>query len=264
MVLYLITNLINGKHYVGKTVRSLRKRWTKHLSDARRGSQTYLNNAIRKRGPEAFSIVPLVSILTTDLSLKEQEKFWIRLFRSNDPRYGYNLTAGGDGMVGYRASAETRRKMSEAHKGKNFSAEHRRKLSEAKRGKPGHPNSLETRRRISAVHKGKTLSVETRRKIGNAQKGNKHSEGRIVSAETRRKIGDAHKGKTLSMEHRRKIGDAGKGRRSPALANLNVARKGKSLPAEHRRKISAALKGKRRGEVQPWLFSFLPLQRQAP
>lgn len=186
MVVYLITNLVNGKHYVGKTTGLLKKRWMRHLSDTKRGVQTYpLHNAIRKYGPEAFSIVPLVRILETDPQLKEQERFWIRVFRSNNPRYGYNLTAGGDGLLEHRASVETRRKISEALTGKVHSAEHSRKISAGNKGKV---RSAETRRKISEANKGKVLSAETRRKVGEAGKG------RSVSAETRRKMSEAQKG----------------------------------------------------------------------
>ena len=79
-------------------------------------------------------------------------------------------------------TAETRRKMSESHKGKKFSEEHRRKISEAK--------------------KGKFLSEDTRKKMSESHKGKKFSE------EHRRKMSESHKGKHLSEEHRRKISEA--------------------------------------------------------
>ena len=69
--------------------------------------------------------------------------------------------------------------------GKCLSAETRRKLSEAKKGK--HP-SEESRKKISEAKKGKHLSAETRKKM---------SEARInkpKSAETRKKMSEAHKG----------------------------------------------------------------------
>jgi group I intron endonuclease len=194
MVVYLITNLANGKHYVGKTTNSLKKRWTKHLSQAARGVQTYFHSAIRKHGPETFSIVPLVSILATDPQLKEQERFWIRLFNATDPRYGYNLTAGGDGSPGIRYSAEHRRKISKAMKGMVRSAEFCRKQSERMKGKKRGkyaPCSIERRRKISEALKGRSHSVEHRRRIGEALKRNKNRKGKCHSAETRRKISDA-------------------------------------------------------------------------
>lgn len=196
MVVYLITNLVNGKHYIGKTVQPLERRWGQHLSDARCGSQTYFLDAIRKHGAGAFSIVPLISILVTDPQLKEQEKFWIRQFNSNDPRYGYNLTAGGDGSLGCRHSVEARRKMSASRKGKSHSAEHNRKIGEASKGRK---HSAETRRKMSYAHKGKILSAETCRKMSEFRKGKSRP------AETRRKISEAKKGHEVSAETLRKI-----------------------------------------------------------
>ena len=80
------------------------------------------------------------------------------------------------GMKGKQHSAETRKKMSEAHKGRTFSEETRKKLSEA--------------------HKGKHHSEETRKKIGEANNGENHPLfGKHRSEETRKKISEANKGK---------------------------------------------------------------------
>ena len=72
-------------------------------------------------------------------------------------------------------SDDTRRKLSESHKGKKrkpFSEEHRRKIREANKGQiawnKGKQHSAETRKKMSESHKCKTLSAETRRKISEA------------------------------------------------------------------------------------------------
>jgi len=171
MVVYLVTNLINGKHYVGKTVQLLKDRWAKHLSKARRGSRTYLHSAIRKYGPDASSIVPLVSILTTDPQLKEFERLWIRLLRSNERQFGYNLTAGGEGNLDWNPSTETRRNMSEGQTGRTHPQEIRRKISDSLKGnsyRKGIPHSPEIRRKISDSQRGKKRPAETRRRISAA------------------------------------------------------------------------------------------------
>ena len=80
------------------------------------------------------------------------------------------------GMKGKQHSAETRKKMSEAHKGRTFSEETRKKLSEA--------------------HKGKHHSEESRKKISEALNGENHPMfGKHHSEETRKKMSEANKGK---------------------------------------------------------------------
>jgi len=51
--LYLVRNLIDGSMYVGKTIKTIRRRWQNHLAAAERGRiNTYLANAIRKYLPK--------------------------------------------------------------------------------------------------------------------------------------------------------------------------------------------------------------------
>lgn len=94
------------------------------------------------------------------------------------------------------------------HKGKKVSEETRRRLSESHKGKP-------------SWSKGKKLSEEIRRKLSEAAKRRKHSE------ETRRKIAETLKGRRLSEEHRRKISEAQKGKKmsESARRKMSEARK---------------------------------------
>ena len=82
----------SGKYYIGQTCRSLKAR-------AYNGEgychSTYFYNAIKKYGFENFSC----EILKQDLSLEEAnywEKFFISFYKSNDRKYGYNITLGGE------------------------------------------------------------------------------------------------------------------------------------------------------------------------
>ena len=100
---------------------------------------------------------------------------------------------------GSKVSAETRRKMSLAKKGKKrspFSEEHKLKMSLAHKGKPF---SEEHKLKMSLARKGKPLSEEHKRKMSLAHKG------KPVSEETRRKMSLARKGKPFSEEHKRKM-----------------------------------------------------------
>ena len=123
----------------------------------------------------------------------------------------YNRTDGGEGSSGCIPSDETRRKLSEAGKGKTLSEEHRRKLSEASKGEKNHnygkPKSEETRRKLSEAKKGKTASEESRKKMSESGKV------KIFSEEHRRNLSQWQIGKTLSEETRRKISEASKGKK---------------------------------------------------
>ena len=75
---------------------------------------------------------------------------------------------------------------------KYMSEEHKRKISDALKGKKRQPFTDETRRRMSEAAKGKTMTDESRRKMSEAQKGRKRGP---LTAETRRNISEAIKGK---------------------------------------------------------------------
>lgn len=55
-IIYKITNNINGKVYIGETVRTLNARWNGHMYKARNGSKEHLYAAIRYYGEENFFI----------------------------------------------------------------------------------------------------------------------------------------------------------------------------------------------------------------
>ena len=151
------------------------------------------NRAYRRRDKGIKPPKDKSKILILKQNLTEEESFrhevyMIAVFGRKDLGTGilHNKTNGGDGVSGAVVSDETRRKMSEALKGKPRSKEIRRKISEAHKGKT---HSEESRRNMSESQKGKTFSEETKRKLSESQKGKNHSE------ETRRKMSEARKGK---------------------------------------------------------------------
>lgn len=101
MIVYLIRNLINGKVYVGKTSKSLKRRWQRHVWTARSRKlfNWPLHNAIRKYGAEAFTIEPICEANTLT-ELNTLERFHIGQYCATDPKIGYNRTTGGDGVAG--------------------------------------------------------------------------------------------------------------------------------------------------------------------
>jgi len=95
---YCITNKINGKSYVGCTNLTIKRRWCKHLSEARLGSSRPLHAALRKYGARNFSLTCVEKIEGHRKDLLEAERRVIRE-RSTLVPDGYNLTIGGEGVV---------------------------------------------------------------------------------------------------------------------------------------------------------------------
>lgn len=93
--IYKITNTQNGKIYIGQTVQSVSERWQKHIICAKRGFNRYLYDAMNHYGYENFSVETVEEC--NDSSLDERERFWIKQYRCNEKRYGYNMTPGGGG-----------------------------------------------------------------------------------------------------------------------------------------------------------------------
>ena len=69
MIIYKITNLINGKKYIGQTVNSVEKRFNDHSNP---NNDCYLGRAIRKYGKENFK-VELVCKANSLKELNERE-----------------------------------------------------------------------------------------------------------------------------------------------------------------------------------------------
>ena len=88
--IYVITNKINGKQYVGQTSRNIEDRYYEHCYDKR--STSHIHNAIQKYGISNFTIEELE---TVDLTLlDEREQYWIQ--QLDTYKNGYNKNIGGD------------------------------------------------------------------------------------------------------------------------------------------------------------------------
>lgn len=98
--IYKITNQINGKCYIGKSV-DIYNRWIRHRSRAfQEGDQQYncyLYRSIRKYGLDNF-IFEIIEECTFE-DLNSREIFYIDFYHSFDKTYGYNMTRGGDGTL---------------------------------------------------------------------------------------------------------------------------------------------------------------------
>lgn len=97
MILYKLTNKVNGKAYIGFTTGDIRRRWAGHKCAANKGNSRPLYRAIRKYGADAFEIEIIGSAETLEeIKSKEQDAIIEHnTFYSNN--LGYNMTDGGDG-----------------------------------------------------------------------------------------------------------------------------------------------------------------------
>ena len=147
--IYMIQNKVNNKIYIGQAV-DIEKRWGEHRSSLRGGyhPNKHLQRSWSKYGEENFEFIILLECEESDLNMYEE--YYIFELMIYDPRVGYNKNYGGDSG---RPTEETRRKLSESAKDKQFSEETRRKLSAAKKGENnpnyGKHHSEEHKRKMS-------------------------------------------------------------------------------------------------------------------
>ena len=94
MLIYKITNLLNGKIYIGQTKYTIEKRFLQHSK-----ADSPLGQAMRQFGMENFT-VEVIEECETQEELNEREKFWIKVLNSKQPN-GYNIIDGGGGSTRY-------------------------------------------------------------------------------------------------------------------------------------------------------------------
>lgn len=195
--IYIIANRLSGKMYIGKTI-NLEQRWKSHRSCKR----TYIGRAIQKYGVPAFDF-NVLEVLTSEEAAYEREKYWVSLYKSNHPDFGYNLESGGQG--GKVASLVTRQKQAASHKGIPRPAhviaalhapEARKKAAQSR---DGYKHSKETREKLSLAHLGKPKSPESIEKSAAGHRGKPLSSGH------REKLSMALRGVLKTESHRQKI-----------------------------------------------------------
>ena len=97
--IYVITNQINKKQYIGQTTYTIQERFKEHIIDAKkqRCEKRPLYDAFNKYGINNFTIEQLEEC--DNNLLNEREKYWIN--KLNTFHFGYNATQGGDGKIIY-------------------------------------------------------------------------------------------------------------------------------------------------------------------
>lgn len=242
--IYLTTNLVNGKIYIGQHV----------ISSDKRANATYIGSgelfrkAVKKYGKENFKR-KILRVCYTQKELNTWEYVYIKKYKSQDKNIGYNI-ADGDILSSKCNPAklpEVRKKISESMKGqisgfrnKKHSEISKIKLSMAANKRfenydereklrqkailqfkiKGHPmlgrkmsEIMKEKNRTAHLgqipwNKGKKWSDEVRNKIRESKKN--------ISEETREKMRRAKIGKKASEETRKKMSEIRRGRESPS------------------------------------------------
>lgn len=170
----------SGKVYIGITSQNPVKRW-----NGGRGYQhnAYFFRSILKYGWDKFTHEILYSGLSKEEACSKEIEL-IEFHNSTNPSKGYNISTGGDaGTLGIKMSPESRKKMSESHKGErgyNY----------------GKHLSVETRAKLRAANLGKHHTDAARKKMSDARRGVNHPNyGKHLSQETRERISAANSGR---------------------------------------------------------------------
>ena len=217
--IYVISNLENDKSYVGQSLR-VKERIRHHRYELKHNKHynQHLQASWNKYGEKSFlfyvyccALGSTKETIAKNLNILEKEV----IIHKSAFEKGYNLTTGGDS---HEVSIETKRKLSESHKGIKPSEYCRIKTSERMKGRIV---SEETKYRLSVAikkyyeeaknnnidwerpswnkgmsgYKLKPCSDERKRKIGEAQKGEKnHNFGKITTEEIKNKIRASNQG----------------------------------------------------------------------
>ena len=157
-LVYKITNTLNGKVYIGQTVRKLKIRMNDHYAAANKKRKTAISHAISKYGKTAFAVEQIDQALTKD-ELDKKEIYWMDFYRSQQKKCGYNIKDGGSAG---RQPKHIREAVAAKNRGRKLSPEQVALLKDRKGEKnPNYKNhfshTAEAKQKMSEIKKGKRL-----------------------------------------------------------------------------------------------------------
>ena len=159
-IIYLLTNMVNGKQYAGQTI-DINKRMSAHRSKR----ELVVERAIDKYSWDSFEVKILEDNIP-ESKLDEKEIKYIAKY--NTYHNGYNCAPGGEGfsrgknhpmwgktgkdtpMWGKEHTKKAKQKMSESSKGKELSKEHKKQISNATKGE-NNPQSQLTKKDVKGI-----------------------------------------------------------------------------------------------------------------
>jgi len=180
---------MNNKYY---TYAYLREDGTPYYIGKGQTKRAYQKNGKPCPVPKDKDRIIFLKQNLTEEEAFRHEIYMIAIFgRKCDSGILLNKSIGGQGTSGVLVSDERRKKIGNAHRGKQLSKEQKKKMSEAHKGQKNH-------------FYGKSHTEEAKEKISEKLKG------RILSEETRKRMSEGLMGRTLSEEHKKKISEARK------------------------------------------------------
>jgi group I intron endonuclease len=221
---YITTNLVNNKQYVGQHKKST-------FNPYYFGSGRLINYALKKYGKENFEVLPVAFYETLE-DLNKGETYFIGHFKSHKYLGGYNMSTiangtiqtdeskkkvseslkkyyaeNGSSFVGFKFSEESKKKMSESAKGRKWTESQHVKMDGKEPWNKGRLCTDEEKEKMSiaqqnSVKPRKPFSDETRARMSEASKKRevlKKERGYVVSQETRDKLSNSLKGKKRSI-----------------------------------------------------------------
>ncbi len=199
-LVYLTTNNINGKQYVGSHT-------TDDPNDNYFGSGIIIKRAIKKYGKEKFS-KEILKICESREEAINLEEYFISEKNTLYP-FGYNVSPFGH--AAFPGSKNPMYGKIPWNKGKTLSIETRNKISNTLKGNKnllGYIHSSESKMKMSENMKGrvpwnknKKMSIEFKEKLSKSHKGQiPWNKGKKTCADTKKKLSESHKGKN-PFEH---------------------------------------------------------------
>ena len=223
--IYQVTNLVNGKKYIGQTINRKETRWYGSLKTIIQTytCNTHLKHSIKKYGIDNFEVETIDRAMTKE-ELDHKEDYYIRKYNTINPKFGYNQKYGGSNGKHTEAS---KKKMSENHKdnsgeknpmfgkipwnkGKHLNDKIIEKISNSQKKRFKENPHLQDGKKNPMYGKtspmrGRKRSKETKKRIkenhANVSGKNNPMYGKHHSKETKQKISDSLKGKTKGINN---------------------------------------------------------------
>ena len=193
MFVYKITNKLINKCYVGKTTKSIEKRFNKHKTNQKGGIKGYLYDSMRKNGFDNFSI-ELIEEVNSEENVDEREKYWIKKLNTMAPN-GYNLTSGGEGGDTSKSPNYIK-----AIKKRDYNGKNNPMFGRCRKGEKRHPD---TGKNISeSLYKHWEHNTERKKKASNRMIGKNNPNYGKISVNARRILFENTEYPSLAEAHR--------------------------------------------------------------